>query len=59
MIDTEFEQMNQWILEILEEAGRLNLREEVYNYAHEIMDETPSIDIIHAYQLAFEEYTQI
>lgn len=57
MIDTEFEQTSRWILEILEEAAVYNLRNEVYSYAQQIVDESPTIDIIHAYQLAFEELT--
>jgi len=58
MIDTEFEQTELWITEILEEASGLGLRYEVYSTAQKIMEEDPSIEIITAYQQAFDEWTK-
>lgn len=58
MIDTEFEQMDVWITEILEEASGLGLRYEVYSTAQKIMEEDPTIEIITAYQQAFNEWTK-
>ena len=58
MVDTEYEQMNLWIESILEEAARFNLREEVYESAQQNIQDDPSIQIIEAYQIAFEEWVK-
>jgi len=41
---------------ILEEAANWNLREEVYEEAQLYLENDHSINVIEAYQLAFEEY---
>lgn len=58
MIDTEFEQEQLWITEILEEASSFNLREEVYETAQQNLEEDSTISIIDAYQQAFDEWVK-
>jgi len=58
MVDTEYEQMDLWISEILEEANGLGLRYEVYSTAQEIMMKEPTIEIIEAYKMAFDEWVK-
>ncbi len=58
IIDTEFEQIDLWVAEILEEANGIGLRYEVYSTAQKIIKENPTIEIIAAYQQAFEEWVK-
>lgn len=58
MIDTEFEQEQLWITEILEEAASFNLREEVYESAQQNLEKDCTISIIEAYQEAFNEWVK-
>lgn len=56
MIDTEQEQKMLWIAEILTEASRWGLRWEVETWAKKFMEEDPELDIVEAYQNAFNEW---
>lgn len=56
MIDTEYEQEQLWITEILEEAGSYNLRNEVYEFAQKILNEDPEINQVTAFQIALAEW---
>lgn len=53
----ENQDLELWVLEILEEASGLGLRYEVYTAANQIILENSNINIIDAYQQAFLKYT--
>lgn len=54
MIDTDYEQNQLWLAELLEEANSFNLRNEVYDFAQKILNEDPEINELTAFQIAFE-----
>lgn len=56
MIDTELEQIQIWITEILEEATSYGLRNEVYDTAQSLLKSNPEMDIIEIYQIALNEW---
>lgn len=56
MHDRQFELESEQIEAILEEAAKWNLREEVYESAQQNLQEYPLLDVVEAYELAFEEY---
>lgn len=56
MIDTELEQIQIWITEILEEASSYGLRNEVYDTAQSLIKSNPDMDIIEIYQIALNEW---
>lgn len=56
MHDRQFELESEQIEAILEEAANWNLREEVYESAQQNLQDYPSLNVIEAYELAFEEY---
>ncbi len=44
-----------WISEILEEAGAMNLRNEVIDLANQIATASPEIPLINCYELAYQK----
>ena len=56
MIDTELEQIQIWITEILEEASSYGLRNEAYDTAQSLIKSNPDMDIIEIYQIALNEW---
>lgn len=49
-------QIQLHIEDVLEEAGRWGMRQEVYDSAQQQLQENPSIDAITAYNQAFSEF---
>lgn len=50
------EQTEMYINEVLDEAARWGMRQEVYEAAQQNIQNDPSIDIITAYNQAFSEF---
>lgn len=44
--------------EILHEASKYDLRKEVIDTAKQILEETPNLDRVSAYELAFQEWVK-
>lgn len=55
---TELEEKEIWIQEILEEASRWGLRNEVTMMAEELIIVNPDIDPVEAYQIAFNDWVK-
>lgn len=57
MMEEDYQnQIQLHIEEVLEEAGRWGMRQEVYESAQQQLQENPSIDVITAYNQAFSEF---
>lgn len=55
MIDTDYEHQMLEIEEIMQEASAYNMQREVWERAQKELEENPTIEIIEAYRLAFNE----
>lgn len=57
MMEEDYQlQIQQHIEDVLEEAGRWGMRQEVYDAAQQNLQKDPSIDVLTAYNQAFSEF---